>query len=287
MGLALRNKWTHLCSLLQKENKWLIAFSGGCDSALLLAAARRVRGRDNVLAVTAVSASLPARERGAAEALAAFLDVPHRFVETEELGNPAYAANPSNRCFFCKDELFGRLAPIADAAGFTLADGFNASDRSDVRPGFQAAQDWRVRHPLDDAGLAKKEVRCLSRWLKLPTWDKPASPCLSSRIPYGTPVSRATLSQIEQAEDALHAEGFTVVRVRHFGPRARIEVPLADLKRLREPARWARVAEALKTAGYAAVEADPRGFQSGRLNEIAARFETPDAHAYEKKYFLV
>jgi uncharacterized protein len=148
-----------------------------------------------------------------------------------------------------------------------LADGFNASDRSEVRPGFLAAQKWRVVHPLDDADLTKKDIRILSRWLRLPTWNKPASPCLSSRIPYGVPVSREVLSQIEQAEEALHAEGFRVVRVRHYGSQARIEVPLNEVTRLTDPERWARLALQLQRLGYAHIEADPRGFQSGRLNE--------------------
>src|SRR5262249_22774902 len=147
------------------------------------------------------------------------------------------------------------------------ADGFNASDRSDYRPGFQAAQEWRVVHPLNDADLTKRNIRVLSRWLDLPTWNKPASPWLSSRIPYGTFVSREILAQIEQAETVLHDEGFQIVRVRHHDTLARIEVPLNELVNLCEPERWARIEKKLCALGYLRVEADPRGFQSGRLNE--------------------
>jgi pyridinium-3,5-biscarboxylic acid mononucleotide sulfurtransferase len=267
VGQTLHGKWHVLRDILQTHKRLLVAFSAGCDSTFLLAAARRSLGKNNVLAVTAVSASLPSKERNRAEALASFLDVDYQMLNTDELENPSYAANPSNRCFFCKNELFGKLAPIAQGGGWVLADGFNASDRSDYRPGYQAAQSWHVVHPLDEAGLEKREIRALSRWMRLPTWNKPASPCLSSRVPYGTPVLQETLRQIERAEDALHAEGFSVVRVRHHGRLARIEVPLVDSRRLLEPERWARIVGQLRTCGYESVEADPRGFQSGRLNE--------------------
>src|SRR5206468_11471176 len=141
----------------------------------------------------------------------------------------AYAANPSNRCFFCKDELFDKLSPIAAQNDSMVVDGFNVSDRADYRPGFEASQKWHVEHPLDEADLSKREIRTLSRWLKLPTWNKPASPCLSSRIPYGTVVTEDILRQIEKAEDVLRQEGFSVVRVRHYGDEARLEVPVKDL----------------------------------------------------------
>ena len=267
MSASLRSKWDALKRILQRHERVLVAFSGGCDSTFLLAAARQTLGKKNVLAVTANSASLPAKERLATEQLAASLDVTHRQINTEELDNPAYAANPSNRCFFCKDELFGRLAPLAQSTGRVIVDGFNVSDRSDYRPGFQAAQTWHVSHPLDDAALSKQDIRVLSRWLRLPTWNKPASPCLSSRLPYGTPVTVERLSQIEQAEEVLHAEGFAIARVRHYGALARIEVPLEKLSQLQEPTRWQRIVSRLQALGYARVEIDPRGFQSGRLNE--------------------
>ncbi|SRR5258708_9301290 len=267
MGEALHEKWNALEKRLRADERWLIAFSGGCDSTFLLAAARRLLGKENVLAVTAVSASLAVQERNATERIADDLDAPHLFLETQELENPSYASNPSNRCYFCKNELFGRLAPLARERGMSLADGFNASDRSDFRPGFQASQEWCVIHPLNEANLSKKEIRALSRWLRLPTWNKPASPCLSSRVPYGTPVTKYILSQIERAESVLHAEGFRVARVRHYGERARIEVPRAEIDRLREAERWKRIVNQMQSVGYHFIEWEPRGFQSGRLNE--------------------
>jgi len=267
MSGSLRAKWNILKAELQNHRRMLIAFSGGCDSAFLMTAARLVLGKENVLAVTAVSASLPIKERDATVCVAAQLDVTHEFLETRELEDPNYTANPSNRCFFCKNELFNRLASLAQEKNMLLADGFNASDRSDYRPGFQAAQKWQVIHPLNDANLFKKDIRALSRWLRVPTWNKPASPCLSSRIPYGTPVSKNSLWQIEQAEEALHQEGFAVVRVRHYGRLARVEVPLKDLNALQETPCWTRIIAKLHTLGYEQVEIDPRGFKSGRLNE--------------------
>src|SRR5262249_51058129 len=158
-----------------------------------------------------------------------------------------------------------RLSPIAKENEMMIVDGFNTSDRADYRPGYQASQKWNVAHPLDEAGLTKREIRVLSRWLQLPTWNKPASPCLSSRIPYGTAVTEKVLKQIELAEEAVRAEGFSVVRVRHYGPEARVEVPLKELPRLIRPELWQRVQSHIKACGYDVVMADPRGFESGRL----------------------
>jgi uncharacterized protein len=268
----LRVKSKALTQRLQSYRRVLIAFSAGCDSTFLMAAARRALPKENILAITAVSASLPARERTAAQRLAASLDVPHQVLETRELENPSYAANPSNRCFFCKNELFSRLAPIASEKRMILADGFNVSDRAEIRPGAQAAQAWTVAHPLDEAGLAKRDIRALSRWFGLPTWNKPASPCLSSRIPYGTPVTREILTQIEKAEDFLRAEGFGILRVRYHGSLARIEVPLEDLARLKDSTRWTRIVSEFRVIGFKNVEADPRGFRSGRLSEAPFNF---------------
>ncbi len=253
---------------LQRHPRVLVAFSGGCDSAFLLAAAIKTLGRDNVLAVTAVSASLPENEQEATRRLTAHLGARYLAIETQELNNPLYAANPSNRCFFCKDELFERLAPIAKENRMALADGFNASDRADYRPGYQASQKWNVIHPLNEAELTKYDIRVLSRWMGLPTWNKPASPCLSSRIPYGTPVTGTILKQIEKAEEVVRSEGFKIVRVRHYGTEARIEVPLEELPRLKMTERWQRVVHGLKASGYEQVVADPRGFESGRLNGL-------------------
>jgi uncharacterized protein len=262
----VRQRWDRLLEIVRKSNRILIAFSGGCDSAFLLATARRELGKESVLAVTAISPSLAERERKSAENLVRQLDVNHQFLNTEEMLNSNYSSNPSNRCFYCKDELFAKLAPIAIENKMVLADGYNASDRSDVRPGFSAAQIWNVQHPLDQADLDKRSIRILSRWMGLPTWNKPASPCLSSRIPYGTPVSESVLRQIEKAEEVLHLEGFSVARVRHYGPEARVEVPLEDLDRLNEARVWQKIEQRILASGYKTVVADPRGFKSGRLN---------------------
>jgi len=267
MSHHLRKNWHSLVEALRKHQRVLVAFSGGADSTLVLAAARRTLGRDQVLAVTAISASLPEREKEATRALAIRLDVPYQAIETDELKNPSYASNPSNRCFFCKDELFAKLSPIAQAQRMSIVDGFNVSDRADYRPGYQASQNWNVFHPLDEADLTKKNIRVLSRWMGLPTWNKPASPCLSSRIPYGTSVTEKILKQIEKAEEVVRSEGFSVVRVRHYGAEARIEVPLRDLPRLETEERWRRIVKNIQACGYGSVMADPRGFESGRLNQ--------------------
>jgi pyridinium-3,5-biscarboxylic acid mononucleotide sulfurtransferase len=257
---------------LESSPKLLIAFSGGCDSTFLLAAARRVLGRGAILAVTGVSASLTETERRLSAALAQRLDAEHLFLTTDEFANPSYTSNPSNRCFFCKDELFSRLAPIAHARGMKMADGLNASDRADFRPGVQAAAEWGVLHPLDAADLSKRDIRIFSRWLGLPTWNKPASPCLSSRIPYGTAVTPMVLRQVERAEAFLHEEGFKIVRVRHFGEEARIEVPAESIERLQNHERRRRIDLFFRAAGFLRITIDERGFKSGRLNEkILAR----------------
>ncbi len=270
MSRRLHAAWNRLEAEIARHERLLIAFSGGCDSAFLVAAARRVLGKENVLAVTAVSASLAESERRAAQAFAQTIDVRHEFLKTREFENSNYLANPPNRCFFCKDELFSQLIPLARSENRKLADGVNRSDRGDFRPGLVAAANHGVLHPLDEAGLEKADIRILSRWLRLPTWNKPATPCLSSRVPYGSPVSPSVLRQIEEAEKALIREGFAVVRVRHYGATARIEVPRKELPRLKEVARWERIERALRGCGFQTLEIEERGFRSGRLNESIA-----------------
>lgn len=247
----------------------VVAYSGGCDSSFLLAAAIRVLGNDSVLAFTAVSASLAKAEYDEAERLARHLRATHEFIQTEEFSNPSYIANPTNRCFFCKTELYEKLQPLAQQRSARVADGLNASDLQDVRPGIEAARRNGVWHPLVEAQLSKRDIRVLSRWMNLPTWNKPASPCLSSRIPFGQPVTPGALRQVEAAESCLKAEGFSIVRVRHFGDEARIEVPQDRLPELRSSERWGKVSRGLLALGFRRVTADPRGFKSGRLNEAA------------------
>ncbi len=273
MSSTLRRRWTFLIDDLQNQNKVLVAFSAGCDSTFLLAAARRVLPKENIFAVTASSGSLAHSEREESSLLAKKIDVDHLFLETNEFANPNYVANRSNRCFFCKDELYGRLRPIADARGMTLMDGFNLSDRGEIRPGVQAAEKWGVTHPLDRALLRKSDIRTLSRWLGLPTWNKPASPCLSSRIPFGTPVTREALQRIEQAEGFLKNEGFPVVRVRHYDQRARIEVPINRISQLKSLLSETRVHLRFYEIGYLEIDVDLRGFRSGSLNKSNARMD--------------
>jgi pyridinium-3,5-biscarboxylic acid mononucleotide sulfurtransferase len=246
----------------------VIAYSGGVDSAVVAAVAQHALG-DRALAVTGVSPSVASGELEAAVALAQRIGIRHEIVETREFDNPAYRANPANRCFYCKDELYGRLIEIARTRAYaSVVDGCNADDGRevlDVRPGRGAAVAWGVRSPLADAGMTKRDIRALARECGLPVWDKPATPCLSSRVPHGTPIEIDDLRRVDLAERYLRASGFAIVRVRHFGETARVEVPLADVDRLR--ARKANVARALRDVGYTSVEIDPRGYRTGSLNE--------------------
>ncbi|NRQ30939.1 ATP-dependent sacrificial sulfur transferase LarE [Nonomuraea sp. NN258] len=266
---ALRLRLLELRSLV-------VAFSGGVDSALLLAAATRALGTERVLAVTGDSASLSQRERGAVREVAGAIGVPHAFVETRELEVEGYRGNARSRCWFCKDELAGRLLDVAAERGFDhVATGTNADDLNDpFRPGIRAAAGRGLVTPLADAGLTKDQVRAVSRAWGLPTWHKPSSPCLSSRVAYGLTITRARLSRVEAAEqmlaDSLRAAGIDTydLRVRDLGERALIQVDRSAVARV---AACDPALEAVRSAGFAAVEVDPRGFRSGALNEIAER----------------
>jgi uncharacterized protein len=192
-------------------------------------------------------------------------------IDTNELNDPRYAANPTNRCYFCKTELWSRLVPVASERGFdVVADGTNADDLRDWRPGAQAAHEHGIASPLAELGFSKADIRAASRARGLPTWEQPSSPCLSSRIPYGTPVTVGRLRRVEQAEAALRAAGVVGdLRVRHFGDLARVELGAAELRGWSEPAHLARLVAAVKGAGYDRVELDPRGFRSGAMNQLA------------------
>ncbi len=245
----------------------VVAFSGGIDSALVLAVAAE-RKQFATVALTAVSPSLARRELEGAQALARGLGVRHLLIETRELDDPHYASNPINRCYFCKRELYARCFEMAASLGIEhVLDGFNADDARDHRPGRQAALEQQVRSPLAEAGLRKADVRLVAHALGLSIWDKPSSPCLSSRLPYGTPVTLERLAQIEAAEAALRSLGFLEFRVRHLGDVARIEVAEAELPRLNGAKLRARVEKAVKAAGYQSVAIDSRPFRSGRMNE--------------------
>ena len=257
-----------LFAVLSEYQSILVAYSGGVDSAYLAWAANRARP-GQVLCVTADSPSYPRRHRDIAEAIARQFQLPHEFVHTSELERPEYRANPSNRCYHCKTELYEHLSQLAHDRGFSvMVDGSNADDRGDYRPGRQAAREFGVRSPLDEADLTKAEIRALARDAGLPVWDEPASACLSSRIPYQSEVTEAKLATIEQAEEVVRALGFRVFRVRHHETLARLEIGRDEMARALEPAINQALVAGLKAIGYKYVSLDLQGYRTGSLNEV-------------------
>ncbi|HKY20998.1 MAG TPA: ATP-dependent sacrificial sulfur transferase LarE [Vicinamibacterales bacterium] len=256
-----------LRSILFDMRSVVVAYSGGVDSAYLAWAATEVLG-DNALCVTAESPSYPAHHRELALTVAREFDLHHEIIFTGEIDRAEYRANPENRCYYCKHELYTRLTQLAHERGFAaVVDGTNADDRGDYRPGRLAAKEFGVRSPLDEAGLTKAHIRELSRLAGLPVWDEPASACLSSRIPYHNEVTPAKLRQIERGEDALHALGFRICRVRHYDTLASVEVASDDLPRALEPDMHDAIVRELQAAGYETVTIDPKGYRTGSLNE--------------------
>ena len=245
----------------------VVAYSGGVDSACLAVFAHRVLG-ERALAVTADSESLSGEQRALAIDVARRFGFAHRLVRSDELRDPLYARNAADRCYHCKRELFQKLRPLAEAEGFAhVAYGLIVDDLRDFRPGQRAAVEAGARAPLADASLSKEDVRALSRELGLPTAELPASPCLASRLPYGTPVTVEALRRVERAEAALRALGFRELRVRHLGEAARIELAVSELPQLERPGTREAVLAAVRGAGYLEAVIDPEGYRRGRLNE--------------------
>jgi len=266
-GAVLLHKAGLLDARLQALGSVLVAYSGGVDSAFLGITAARVLG-DRSICITADSPSYPDRHRDLAIGTARAFNLRHEMVRTSEVDNPDYRANPANRCYYCKHELYTRLTAIARDRGFNaVVDGSNADDRGDYRPGREAAREFGVVSPLDEIGLTKAEIRELARRAGLSTWDEPASACLSSRIPYHTEVTEAKLRTIDAAERVLRDLGFRVCRVRHHDTIARLELGREEIARALEPEVAATIDRELRALGYAHVTIDLRGYRLGSLND--------------------
>lgn len=266
LGPELREKLSRCQEILRRLRRVVVAFSGGVDSTFLLALAVRTLGAENVLAAVGVSASLAGRERDDARRFAAQLGARLREIDTAELDDPNYAANPADRCFYCKSELFTRLNALAEQENFhAVLSGANADDTGDFRPGLAAGKQLGVASPLLEAALTKADIRAAARAMHLPAWNKPAYACLSSRVPYGEPITPEKLSRIERAEAVLHELGFAGCRVRDHGDIARVEVPAEAIEAAAAAAD--RIAGPLKALGYTYVTLDLEGFRSGSMNE--------------------
>jgi len=271
MQASLEAKYDHLGNIVSQAGSAIIAFSGGVDSTFLLKVCVDKVG-EKALAITARSETFPERELKETKTLAGLIGGRHLIIDTKELAAPGFSSNPPHRCFLCKSELFSKLKQIAKEHGIQwVFDGSNADDVGDFRPGRKAARQLGVRSPLEEAGLGKEEVRTLSKMLNLPTWDKPAFACLSSRFPYHTKITEPALRQVEDAEDFLWNLGMREFRVRHHDTIARIELGEKELSLFLETGRWNEIVLHLKSLGYKYVTLDLEGYRTGSMNEILSK----------------
>ncbi len=265
----MTDKSSNLNSILKTFGSVVVAYSGGVDSTFLLAAARLCLGKENVLAVTAVSETYTKTELLNAKKYARLLKVNHKVISTEEINDRSFSDNPPERCFFCKTELFKKLQSIAKQKGIThVIDGSNTDDLSDFRPGSKAKKKFGVRSPLQEAGFTKEDIRKQSKKMGLPTWDKPSCACLASRFPYGEKITKKKLQMVEKAEELLRKRGFKEIRVRSHGNIARIEIGKGEIFKLFKSDIMSNIAKKLKNLGYTYVTLDMEGFRSGSMNEV-------------------